>query len=120
MLMQEVLSRHASHAGLTGSPATAVQDAVRRNWRVPQRSIALRHDAVGVAIYLPPPIAPQSDQKFARGRHDLWFVTTASVVGMGSNPLRQGIVLLRHEWCQMALCSAQRVEWGSSGGFWPA
>ena len=45
MLMQEVLSRHASHAGLTGSPATAVQDAVRRNWRVPQPSACSAWDS---------------------------------------------------------------------------
>jgi hypothetical protein len=39
---------------------------------------------------------------------------------MGSNPLRQGIVLLGHERCQMALFSAQRIEWESPETFWLA
>src|SRR6266516_3621057 len=51
---------------------------------------AVRHHAV-------PHESPQGDQKLARQGHDHGLASAAGVLGAGSEPLRQGAVLLEHE-----------------------
>src|SRR6266542_80910 len=51
---------------------------------------AVRHHAV-------PHESPQGDQKLARQGHDHGLASAADVLGAGSEPLRQGAVLLEHE-----------------------
>ena len=51
---------------------------------------AVRHHAL-------PHEPPQGDQKLARQGHDHGLASAAGVVGTGSEPLRQGAVILEHE-----------------------
>jgi hypothetical protein len=51
---------------------------------------AVRHDTL-------PHEPPQGDQKLTRQGHDHGLATAAGVLGAGSEPLRQGAVLLEHE-----------------------